>query len=68
VGAALAPLQLGVSVPGGSFAHALRAGIAEDPECATLTADIHNAFKCVCRDLVVAAAAARVRVMLPFVQ
>jgi Reverse transcriptase (RNA-dependent DNA polymerase) len=70
VGAALAPLQLAVGVPGGSqvLAHALRAGIAEDPECATLKIDVRNAFNCVRRDSVLAAVAARAPALLPFVQ
>jgi hypothetical protein len=63
------PQQLTVGVPGGCqvLAHALRAGIAEDPEWATLKVDIRNIFNSVRRDSMVAALAARVPV-LPFVQ
>jgi hypothetical protein len=62
VGAVLVPVQLAVAVFGGSqvLTHALRAGIAEDPKCATLKVDIGDAFSSVRLDLVSAVVAARV--------
>ena len=45
-GQALAPLQLGVGVRGGGeiIGHALSAGIANNPDYATLSMDWKNAF------------------------
>jgi hypothetical protein len=50
-GPALAPLQLGVGVKGGSqiLGHSLRAGIAADPECVTVQVDFRNAFNTIHR-------------------
>ena len=57
VGKALAPLQLGVGTPGGSqcLGHAVRAGIAAEPEDVTVQLDYANAFNTVHRSAVLAA-------------
>lgn len=68
VGAALAPLQLGVGVRGGSqcIGHAIRAGIEADPDCVTVQLDWTNAFNTVPRDVLLAAIAKRQPSLLPF--
>jgi hypothetical protein len=45
-GQALAPLQLGVGVKGGSqiLGHAIRTGVAADPSCVTIQLDFRNAY------------------------
>jgi hypothetical protein len=67
-GAALAPLQLGVGVKGGSqiIGHALRTGIETDPDCVTLQMDFQNAFNTVSRSAMLAAVAERQPGLLPF--
>jgi hypothetical protein len=68
VGPALAPLQLGVGVRGGSqcMGHAIRAGIAEDPSRVTVQLDWRNAFNTVSRDAMLKAVAQRAPALLPF--
>ena len=60
-GQALAPLQLGVSIRGGSqcIGHALKAGIAADPDCVTAQLDFKNAFNCLDRTAMLKAIAKR---------
>jgi hypothetical protein len=68
VGPALAPLQLGVGVRGGSqcMGHSIRAGIAADPACVTVQLDWRNAFNTVSRDAMLKAIAQRAPALLPF--
>ena len=70
VGQSLAPLQLGVGVPGGAEAvgHAVQAVLAKDPEAALLTVDQANAFNSVSRSAVFEAVNEHVPALLPFVQ
>lgn len=58
-GQALAPLQLGVGVRGGSqiIGHALSSGIAADPDCVTLQVDWSNAFNTLSRTAMLEAVA-----------
>ena len=67
-GRILAPLQLGVGVRGGSqlVGHALRAGMAADPDCVTVQLDYRNAFNTLARGAMLAAVAKRQPSMLPF--
>ena len=67
-GRALAPLQLGVRVKGGSqiIGHALSSGIAADPDCVTLQLDFRNAFNSLSRDAMLAAVAKCQPALLPF--
>jgi Reverse transcriptase (RNA-dependent DNA polymerase) len=69
-GAALAPLQLGVGVAGGSqaAAHAILAGIADDPGCVTVKLDVANAFNSLDRGVLLQEVAAHDAALLPFVQ
>jgi Reverse transcriptase (RNA-dependent DNA polymerase) len=69
-GLALAPLQLGVGIAGGSqcLAHAVRAGIAADPGCVTVQVDMRNAFNCVLRSAVLDAVMHQQPSLLPFAQ
>jgi len=68
IGPALAPLQLGVGVRGGSqcMGHAIRAGIAADPGCVTVQLDWRNAFNTVSRGAMLKAVAQRAPGLLPF--
>ena len=61
-GQALAPLQLGVGVRGGSqiIGHAISSGIAADPNCVTLQLDYRNAFNSICRSSMLKAVEKRV--------
>ena len=70
VGPSLAPLQLGVGIPGGAEAisHAVQAALATDPEAAFLTVDQANAFNSVTRSAVFEAVKEHVPKLLPFVQ
>jgi hypothetical protein len=70
VGPSLAPLQLGVGIPGGAEAisHAAQAALATDPEAALLTVDQANAFNSVTRSAVFEAVKEHVPKLLPFVQ
>ena len=67
-GQALAPLQLGVGVRGGSqiIGHAISSGIAADPDCVTLQLDWRNAFNSISRSAMLEAIAKRQPTMLPF--
>ena len=49
VGPGLAPLQLGVGVPGGAqcLGHAVRAGVLAQPDHVTVQLDWRNAFNCI---------------------
>ena len=69
-GRALAPLQLGVGVPGGAeaFAHGARAALLADPEAYLLTLDVENAFNSVSRSAIFEAVQDRVPQLLKFVQ
>ena len=70
LGPSLAPLQLGVGVPGGTEAvgHAVRAALAADPEAVLLTVDQANAFNSLDRSAVFAAVKERAPALLLFVQ
>jgi hypothetical protein len=61
------PLQVGVSVRGGShiLGHTLRAGIAADPGCVALQIDWRNAFNTLRRNRMLAADAAPCPALLP---
>lgn len=67
-GQALAPLQLGVGVRGGSqiIGHALNTGIATNPDYATLSMDWKNAFNELDRGEMLKAVAKRQPSMLPY--
>jgi hypothetical protein len=67
-GQALAPLQLGVGIRGGNqcVGHAIRAGIAADPDCVILQMDWENAFNELCRASMLDAIALKQPAMLPF--
>jgi hypothetical protein len=67
-GLALAPLQLGVSVPGvsQSVGHALRLGLSCCPGDVTLQLDFRNAFNCVSWTALLQAAASQAPRLLPF--
>jgi hypothetical protein len=67
-GPALAPLQLGVGVPGGSqsVGHALRSGLSCCPGDVTLQLDFRNAFNSVSRTALLQAVASRAPRLLPF--
>jgi hypothetical protein len=67
-GPALAPLQLGVGVKGGSqiIGHALRSGITADPECVTVQLDFRNAFNSVHRGPMLEAIAEHEGALLAF--
>ena len=67
-GPALAPLQLGVGVKGGSqiIGHALRSGIAADPGCVTVQLDFRNAFNSLHREPMLKAIAEQEGGLLPF--
>ena len=69
-GRALAPLQLGVGVPGGAeaFAHGANAARQADQESYVLAADIDNAFNSVSRSAIFAAVRDKVPQILKFVQ
>jgi hypothetical protein len=64
----LAPVQLGVGVPGGSqcVGHALRAGLFCCPNDVTLQLDFQNAFNSVSRQALLQAVACRAPGLLPF--
>jgi hypothetical protein len=65
----LAPLQLAVSISGGSqiVSHALRAGMVADRGCITVQVDWQNAFLTVRRDRLLAAVKQRCPTLLPMV-
>jgi hypothetical protein len=67
-GPALAPLQLGVGVKGGSqiVGHSLRSGIEADPGSITVQLDFRNAFNSVHREAMLAAIAEHEGSLLPF--
>ncbi len=67
-GQALAPLQLGVGIRGGAqcIGHALKAGIAADPDRVTLQMDWTNAFNSLQRKPMLDAIAERQPTLLPF--
>ena len=69
-GQALAPLQLGVGVRGGSqiIGHALSSDIAADPDCVTLQLDYRNAFNSLSRTHMLEAIKKLQPSMLPFAQ
>jgi hypothetical protein len=66
-GRSLVPLQVAVSVPGGSqiVGHALRAGLSADPSCATVQVDWQNAFDTLRRDRMLDAVAQRCPALRP---
>ena len=68
VGPGLAPLQLGVGVPGGAqcVGQALRAGILSHPGDVTIQLDWKNAFNSVSRQVMIDTVAARAPALLPF--
>jgi hypothetical protein len=67
-GRALAPLQLGVGVKGGSqiIGHALVSGIAANPDCVTVQLDFRNAYNCLDRGAMLKSVKKRQPGMLPF--
>ena len=66
----LAPLQVGVSVPGGAeiIGHCLAAGIAAHEGVVTIAADLENAFNTADRSAVFAAVAKRAPSIPPYVK
>jgi Reverse transcriptase (RNA-dependent DNA polymerase) len=69
-GQALAPLQLGVGVRGGSqiIGHALSSGISADPDCVTVQLDYRNAFNSLSRTHMLEAIGKHQPSLLPFAQ
>ena len=69
-GAGLAPLQAGVSTPGGTetVAHALASALAEHPETVVISVDMANAFNSVHRAAMFAAVQQSAPALLPMVQ
>jgi hypothetical protein len=67
IGAALAPMQLGVDVRGGSeiVGHSITAGIAADPDGVTVQTDYGNAFNTLWRTPLLAAVAKHAPPLLP---
>jgi hypothetical protein len=69
-GSKLAPLQVGVGVPGGAeiVGHALVSGIATRVDVVTVATDLENAFNTIDRSAVFAAVAKREPGILPYVR
>ena len=70
IGPSLAPLQLGVGVPGGAtcVGHAIRACVADNPDTVVLQVDWANAFNSISRSEMLQAVSSHAPALLPFVQ